>query len=115
MIFRCIYCRKICLFYLEILELIYIGCKYGWSLIILFPFQQDLDELPLEAETVEREYGLPETATDLPIIRGLPTSSLSSTGSSGDYYEASPKNTESIRSSHSGELQSPLHENMDSN
>ncbi|KAL9284898.1 hypothetical protein ACSQ67_024722 [Phaseolus vulgaris] len=85
---------------------------------LLRAYQQafkDLDELPLEAETVEREYGLPETATDLPIIRGLPTSSLSSTGSSGDYYEASPKNTESIRSSHSGELQSPLHENMDSN
>jgi len=106
---------KICLFYLEIIELVYIGCKYGWSLIILFPFQQDLDELPLEAETVERGYSLPETATGLPKIHGLSTSSLYSTGSSGDYYEASPKNTESIKSSHAGELQSPLHANMDSN
>ncbi|KAK7368854.1 hypothetical protein VNO80_10885 [Phaseolus coccineus] len=85
---------------------------------LLRAYQQafkDLDELPLEAETVERGYSLPETATDLPKIPGLPTSSLYSTGSSGDYYEASTKNTESIRSSHSGELQSPLHENMDSN
>lgn len=79
------------------------------------PFQQDLDELPLEAETVERGYSLPETATSLPKTRGLPTSSLYSTGSSGDYYEASPNNTKSERSSHSGELQSPLHANMETN
>jgi len=97
----------VCIYILyEILELIYSGCKYGWSLIILFPFQQDLDELPLEAETVERGYSSPETATSLPKIRGLPSSSLYSTGSLGDYYEGSPKNTKSERSSHA---------NMDTN
>ncbi|TKY59445.1 Dynamin-related protein 3A [Spatholobus suberectus] len=82
---------------------------------LLRAYQQafkDLDELPLEAETVERGYSLPETTTGLPKIRGLPTSSLYSTGSSEDYYAASPKNT---KSSHSGEFQSPLHANTDSN
>ena len=69
-----------------------------------------MNELPLEAETVERGYSLPETTTGLPKIRGLPTSSMYSTGSLGDYYEASPKNTKSRKSSHSGELQSPFHD-----
>ncbi|CAJ1936152.1 unnamed protein product [Sphenostylis stenocarpa] len=84
---------------------------------LLRAYQQafkDLDELPLEAETVERGYSLPETATGLPKVRGLPTSSMYSTGSSGDYYEASPMNPKSKRS-HSGELQSPLHANMVTN
>ncbi|XP_027919460.1 dynamin-related protein 3A-like [Vigna unguiculata] len=76
---------------------------------LLRAYQQafkDLDELPLEAETVERGYSSPETATSLPKIRGLPSSSLYSTGSLGDYYEGSPKNTKSERSSHA---------NMDTN
>ncbi|KAL3010859.1 hypothetical protein AAZX31_07G168300 [Glycine max] len=80
---------------------------------LLRAYQQafkDLNELPLEAETVERGYSLPETTTGLPKIRGLPTSSMYSTGSLGDYYEASPKNTKSRKSSHSGELQSPFHD-----
>lgn len=45
---------------------------------LLRAYQQafrDLDELPLEAETVERGYGSPE-ATGLPRIRGLPSSSM---------------------------------------
>ncbi|KAH1049985.1 hypothetical protein GYH30_020461 [Glycine max] len=80
---------------------------------LLRAYQQafkDLNELPLEAETVERGYSLPEITTGLPKIRGLPTSSMYSTSSSGDYYEASPKNTKSKnkKSSHSGELQSPF-------
>lgn len=73
-----------------------------------------MEELPLEAETVERGYSLPET-TGLPKIHGLPSSSMYSTSSSGDYYAASPKNPKSKRSSHSGELQSPFHANADSN
>lgn len=68
----------------------------------------------MEAETVERGYSLPE-ATGLPKIHGLPTSSMYSTSSSGDYYAASPKHHKSKRSSHSEELQSPLHANADSN
>ncbi|XP_012572460.2 dynamin-related protein 3A-like [Cicer arietinum] len=53
---------------------------------LLRAYQQafrDLDELPLEAETVEWGHGSPET-TGLPKIRGLPTSSMYSTSSSGD-------------------------------
>lgn len=68
----------------------------------------------MEAETVERGYSLPET-TGLPKIHGLPSSTMYSSSSSGDYYGASPKHTKSKRSSHSGELQSPLYANADSN
>ncbi|XP_057429210.1 dynamin-related protein 3A-like [Lotus japonicus] len=84
---------------------------------LLRAYQQafkDLEELPMEAETVERGYSLPET-TGLPKIHGLPSSTMYSSSSSGDYYGASPKHTKSKRSSHSGELQSPLYANADSN
>ncbi|ESW20350.1 hypothetical protein PHAVU_006G201400 [Phaseolus vulgaris] len=84
---------------------------------LLRAYQQafkDLEELPMEAETVERGYSLPET-TGLPKIHGLPTSSMYSTSSSGDYYAASPKHSKSKRSSHSGEFQSPMHAIPDSN
>ncbi|GKU97895.1 hypothetical protein SLEP1_g10974 [Rubroshorea leprosula] len=74
-----------------------------------------LDELPLEAETVERGYSLGSDPTGLPRIHGLPTSSMYSTSSgSTDSYTASPKNPKSRKSSHSGELQSP-YANADSN
>ncbi|XP_034903088.1 dynamin-related protein 3A isoform X2 [Populus alba] len=63
-----------------------------------------LDELPLEAETVERGYSLSSDSTGLPKIHGLPTSTMYSSGSS-DSYTASPKNPKSRKSSHSGELQ----------
>ncbi|KAK2983178.1 hypothetical protein RJ640_018523 [Escallonia rubra] len=74
-----------------------------------------LDELPLDAETVERGYSLNTDPTGLPKIHGLPTSSLYSTGSgSADSYTASPKH-KSRNSSHSGELHSPFYANADSN
>ncbi|CAI8591360.1 unnamed protein product [Vicia faba] len=84
---------------------------------LLRAYQQafkDLEELPMEAETVERGYSLPET-NGLPKIHGLPTSSMYSSSSIGDYYGASPKHHKSKRSSHSGELQSPFYANADSN
>ncbi|KAK9287432.1 hypothetical protein L1049_015853 [Liquidambar formosana] len=75
-----------------------------------------LDELPLEAETVEKGYNLGSDPTGLPKIHGLPTSSFYSTSSgSNEYYTASPKNPKSRKSSHSGELHSPFHVNADSN
>ncbi|TYJ44071.1 hypothetical protein E1A91_A03G196400v1 [Gossypium mustelinum] len=75
-----------------------------------------LDELPLEAETVERGYSLGSDLTGLPKIHGLPTSSMYSTSSgSNDSYAASPKHTKSRKSSHSGELQSHLYASSDSN
>ncbi|KAH6813480.1 dynamin-related protein 3A [Perilla frutescens var. frutescens] len=69
-----------------------------------------LDELPLEAETVERGYSLSTDPTGLPKIHGLPTSSLYNTSSgSTELYGASPKNSKSRRSSNSGELNSPYY------
>ncbi|KAK9677397.1 hypothetical protein RND81_11G140600 [Saponaria officinalis] len=72
-----------------------------------------LDELPLEADTVEKGYSLGTDAT------GLPKSSLTTSGYSssipGDSYSASPKSYKSRKSSHSGELQSPSYANADSN
>ncbi|KDP30000.1 hypothetical protein JCGZ_18767 [Jatropha curcas] len=74
-----------------------------------------LDELPLEAETVERGYSLGADTTGLPKIRGLPTSSMYSISSGSSEYSASPRNTKSRKSSHSGELQSHFYANAESN
>lgn len=74
-----------------------------------------LDELPLEAETVEKGYNMGADPTGLPRIHGLPTSSMYSTSSSSDSYSASPRHLKSRKSSHSGELLSPFHHNADSN
>ncbi|KAA8545668.1 hypothetical protein F0562_020881 [Nyssa sinensis] len=75
-----------------------------------------LDELPLDAETVERGYSLGTDPTGLPKIHGLPTSSLYSTSSgSTEYYPASPKNPKSRKSSHSGELHPFSYSNADAN
>ncbi|KAL0335041.1 UNVERIFIED_CONTAM: Dynamin-related protein 3A [Sesamum radiatum] len=69
-----------------------------------------LDELPLEAETVERGYSMGTDPTGLPKIHGLPTSSLYNTISgSTESYSASPKTSKPRKSSHSGELHSPLY------
>ncbi|TXG54047.1 hypothetical protein EZV62_019303 [Acer yangbiense] len=75
-----------------------------------------LDELPLEAESVERGYSVGADPTGLPKIHGLPSSSVYSTSSGSlDSYSASPRNTRSRKSSHSGELQSHFYANADSN
>nr|XP_004250727.1 dynamin-related protein 3A-like isoform X2 [Solanum lycopersicum] len=74
-----------------------------------------LDELPLEAETVERGYSIGTDPTGLPKIHGLPTSSVYNSSGSTDSYTASPKNPRSRKSSHSGELQSPMYAGADSN
>ncbi|EEF29620.1 dynamin, putative [Ricinus communis] len=85
------------------------------TLRILQQAYKTLDELPLEAETVERGYSLGADPTGLPKIHGLPTSSLYSTSSGSSDYSASPKNPKSRKSSHSGELQSHFYVNADSN
>ncbi|KAK4750046.1 hypothetical protein SAY87_027495 [Trapa incisa] len=73
-----------------------------------------LDELPLEAERVEKGYNLGSDSTGLPKTNGLPSSSLYSTSSS-DSFTLSPKNPRRKKSSHSGELLSPLYPVIDSN
>ncbi|KAL0547649.1 hypothetical protein IC582_017594 [Cucumis melo] len=70
-----------------------------------------LDELPLEAESVERG----DDPTGLPKMHGMPTSSMYSTTSSNDSFSPSPKNPKPRKSSYSGELQVPVYGNSDSN
>jgi len=82
--------------------------RNSWHLIRCILSFQTLDELPLEAESVERGYSLSSDSTGLPKIHGLPTSTMYSSGSS-DSYTASPKNPKSRKSSHSGELQPHLY------
>lgn len=74
-----------------------------------------LDELPLEADTVEKGYSLGTDATGLPKINGLPSSVYATSSVSSDSYSSSPKNPRSRKSSHSGELQSAFYGNADSN
>ncbi|KAK6805510.1 hypothetical protein RDI58_003295 [Solanum bulbocastanum] len=75
-----------------------------------------LEELPLDAETVERGYSLGTDPTGLPKIHGLPTSSMYTTSSgSTDSYTGSPKNSRLCNASHSGELQLPMYGGADSN
>ncbi|KAG5548431.1 hypothetical protein RHGRI_013949 [Rhododendron griersonianum] len=69
-----------------------------------------LDELPLEAETVERGYSLSTDPT------GLPKSTWYSTSrGSTETYTTIPENHKSHKSSDSGELCSPFYPNADSN
>ncbi|KAK4340071.1 hypothetical protein RND71_041533 [Anisodus tanguticus] len=75
-----------------------------------------LEELPLDAETVERGYSLGTDPTGLPRIHGLPTSSMYTTSSgSTDSYTGSPRNSRSRNASHSGELQLPMYGGAESN
>ncbi|KNA20062.1 hypothetical protein SOVF_055780 [Spinacia oleracea] len=74
-----------------------------------------LDELPLEADTVEKGYSLGIDATGMPKFNGLSSSAYSTSSHSGDSYSASPKTHKSKKSSHSGEIQSPFYGNADSN
>ncbi|XP_073312320.1 dynamin-related protein 3A-like [Primulina huaijiensis] len=86
------------------------------SLRVLQQAFRTLDDLPLEAESVERGYSLSTDPTGLPRIHGLPTSSFyNTTSGSTESYSASPKNPKSRKSSHSGELHSPFYGNSDSN
>ncbi|XP_057525877.1 dynamin-related protein 3A-like [Amaranthus tricolor] len=74
-----------------------------------------LDELPLEADTIEKGYSLASDAVGLPMMNGLPSSMYSTRSYSNDSYSASPKTHKSRKSSHSGELQSPFYPNGDLN
>ncbi|CAN4111983.1 unnamed protein product [Withania somnifera] len=86
------------------------------TLRVLQQAYKTLDELPLDAETVERGYSLGTDLTGLPKIHGLPTSSMYTTSSgSTDSYTGSPKNLRMRNASHSGELHIPMYGGADSN
>lgn len=82
----------------------------------MFSGSQTLEELPLDAETVERGYSLGTDLTGLPKIHGLPSSSMytTSSGSTGS-HTSSPKSSRLRNASHSGELQLPMYGGVDSN
>ncbi|XP_010527015.1 PREDICTED: dynamin-related protein 3A-like isoform X2 [Tarenaya hassleriana] len=82
------------------------------TLRILQQAYRTLDELPLEAESVERGYNLGPDATGLPKVHGLPTSSMYSTSSGSLDSYSSPK---TVRSRKSGEQHQNLYGSMDSN
>uniref|UniRef100_A0A2P2MPP8 Uncharacterized protein MANES_07G041100 n=1 Tax=Rhizophora mucronata TaxID=61149 RepID=A0A2P2MPP8_RHIMU len=94
-----------------------IAMKRKWTRETLRVLQQafrTLDELPVEAETIEKGYSLGGDPTGLPRIHGLRTSSMYSTSSGfSDSYLASPKNLKTRKSSHSQELQSSFYANTD--
>ncbi|PIA52240.1 hypothetical protein AQUCO_01000246v1 [Aquilegia coerulea] len=74
-----------------------------------------LDELPLEAENIEKGYSLSSDPTGLPKIHGLPSSTAfySMSNDSSPSYTSS-RNSKS-RKSHLGELNSQAHAFPDSN
>lgn len=60
---------------------------------------QTIDELPLEAESVERGYALNNDPTGLPRMNGLQRSSLYNTSSgTTESYSPSPKHSRSRKS-----------------
>ncbi|KAI4375897.1 hypothetical protein MLD38_013713 [Melastoma candidum] len=75
------------------------------TLRVLRQAMETLDNLPQEAEAVEKGYGTGVDTTGLPRSHGLPM--FSSSSSSGDY--APSRNQKNRKSSHSGELQTPFH------
>ncbi|KAL6515353.1 Dynamin-related protein 3A [Orobanche hederae] len=78
------------------------------TLRILQQAFRTLDELPLEAETVDRGCSLSTDQTGLPKINRVPASSLYNTGDSTESYYTSTKTSKSRKS---GELHTPLYAN----
>ncbi|XP_072969739.1 dynamin-related protein 3A-like [Typha angustifolia] len=83
------------------------------TLRVLQQAYRTLDEIPLEAESVEKGYTLENDTTGLPKVHGLPSSFYGGNDFSSP-YAASPKNPRSRKSSHSGE-QPSFFPNSDAN
>ncbi|KAJ0972605.1 hypothetical protein J5N97_020564 [Dioscorea zingiberensis] len=82
------------------------------TLRVLQQASRTLEELPLEAESIEKGYSLDNDPTGLPKVHGLPSSFLTSTEFSAS-YNSSPNHPRSRRSAHSGEQASPFYPNSD--
>ncbi|PKU76142.1 Dynamin-related protein 3A [Dendrobium catenatum] len=85
------------------------------TLRVLQQAYKTLDELPLEADNVEKGYSLDSDATGLPKVQGLPSSFYSASNDFNSPYTASPKNQRSRRSTHSGEQLSSMYPSSDAN
>ncbi|XP_020247352.1 dynamin-related protein 3A-like isoform X2 [Asparagus officinalis] len=86
------------------------------TLRILEQAYRTLDELPLEAETVEKGYNLMNDSTGLPMVEGLPSSFYASPNDYSSPYTASPRNPRLRKSSgHSAEQPSSFYTNLSGN
>ncbi|WOK96623.1 dynamin-related protein 3A-like isoform X1 [Canna indica] len=85
------------------------------TLKVLQQAYRTLDEIPLEAQTVEKGYSLDADPTGLPKIHGLPSSFYATSSDSGSSYTASPKNPRSRKSAHSGEQAASFNSNYEAN
>ncbi|KAH0460986.1 hypothetical protein IEQ34_008561 [Dendrobium chrysotoxum] len=72
-----------------------------------------LDELPFEAETLEKGYSLDTDSTGLPKVHRLPTACYPISNDQNTAHTSSPKNPKSRKLVHSGEQPSPLFPNSD--
>ncbi|XP_020252865.1 dynamin-related protein 3A-like [Asparagus officinalis] len=84
------------------------------TLQVLQQANKTLDEIPLDAETAEKGYGLDTDSTGLPKIQGLPSSFYAPNSDFSPSYMPSPTKSRH-RKAHSGEQPSPMHSNADSN
>ncbi|XP_039120893.1 dynamin-related protein 3A-like isoform X1 [Dioscorea cayenensis subsp. rotundata] len=84
------------------------------TLRILQQANRTLEELPLEAESVEKGYSLENDPTGLPKVHGLPSSFYASTEFSAS-YNSSPNHPKSRRPAHSGEQTPMFYPNSDTN
>ncbi|KAG0488190.1 hypothetical protein HPP92_007001 [Vanilla planifolia] len=85
------------------------------TLRVLQQAYKTLDELPLEADSVEKGFSMEADPTGLPRVHGLPSSFYATSNDFGMPYNASPKNPRSKRSGHSGEQPSPLYPSSEAN
>uniref|UniRef100_A0A6V7QTK1 Dynamin-related protein 3A-like n=1 Tax=Ananas comosus var. bracteatus TaxID=296719 RepID=A0A6V7QTK1_ANACO len=84
------------------------------TLKVLQQAYRTLDEIPIEAESVEKGYTLESDSMGLPKVHGLPSSFYANNGASSP-YTGSPKNPRSRKSAHSGEQPAYSYANSDSN
>ncbi|CAL9775930.1 unnamed protein product [Musa acuminata subsp. burmannicoides] len=78
------------------------------TLWVLQQAYKTIDEIPLEAESIEKGYTLDADPTGLPKIHVHPSSFYAGNNDLTSQYSASPKNPRPRKSAHSGEQPPPL-------
>ncbi|URE38711.1 hypothetical protein MUK42_17770 [Musa troglodytarum] len=78
------------------------------TLWVLQQAYKTIDEIPLEAESIEKGYTLDADPTGLPKIHGHPSSFYAGNNDLTSQYSGSPKNPRPRKSAHSGEQPPPL-------
>ncbi|WOL03720.1 dynamin-related protein 3A [Canna indica] len=85
------------------------------TLRVLQQAYRTLDEIPLEAESIEKGCTLDADTGGLPKIHGLPSSFYAGNNDLTSSYTASPKNPRSRKSAHSGEQPPPIYSTTNTN